>query len=1580
MGYVLPGWMDEILDFIGINWPNVDEDDYREMADAMREFADNFEGRGAEAHAAVSRILASSEGAAVDTLQEHWNMVKSGHLEKVPEIARLFADACDVVAEIIWGMKTKAEVELGVMAASLGISMGLAVVTGGLSALIGAAETAAMRQLIKRIIDEAADRIVDELLARVTEPVTGKLEKMVEDAVLDIADDLIRLPPGTGGAGGGGGGTGGGGSGRGHKGGPGGMNLDSADGPSGLAGGGGGGGSGRLFIDHDEYENGASKLSRHGEDLHADSLGSLGRAQGAFGRTRGRDPFTQAFDSVLHGALKGSEKALEKVGKHLTENVPGGLRATSRNHRRNEEANDDALKKILGGRDGKDGPSSPGDRPGDPGGKHPVDKPNKTDRPADPELARRARENSDKTKEGDPIDMATGEMLQSQVDLALPGVLPLIIERTHLSNYRAGRFFGSSWASTLDERLERVEGTGELWWHGADGSSKRYSRAPDLVGERVLPREGHRIALTCVQGASGWDLAIADPRTGLTRRFLPTDGTTAASNDTTIWWLADIEDRNGNSISFHRDEDGMPNAVVHSGGYHVVIEASDDFSRVARIALRDSTAGSGESTVVTYGYDAVGNLAEIFNSSGKPMRFGYDSDHRITSWTDRNDSTFRYEYDSLGRVVSTVGPDGCLSSTLVYDEEGRRTRYTDSTGATRTFRLNHLGQVIAETDPLGNTTYTEWDRHDDVVARTDALGHTMLYERDESGNVTVITHPDGTRTLISHDPRLHRPVETVQQDGTVWRFTYDSRGNLTSQQGPDGATTTFAHHATGALASITNPLGGTTTAEADPAGLFTTVTNAIGARVTCERDAFGRPVAITDAVGGTTRMAWTVEGRLSSRRLPDGASETWTWDGEGNCLSHSDPEGRQTRYIYGHFDQIATRTDPDGALYSFAYDTELRLTQVVAPGGLEWSYAYDPAGRLISESDFDDRTITYQYDAASRLTARTTPLGDSITFTLDPMGRVVAKDVAGDVAHFSYDELGRMVAARSDASSIEVRYDVLGHPISETVDGRTTEFRYDALGRRSFRKTPTGAVSTFSYDRAGNRSELAIDNHLIAFAHDPRGLELARTLGGAGAPNPVTLNSFWDDAARLSRQTLNAPEGAVRDRSYAYSAGGFPTTITDHVTGRSKTIGLDPVGRPRSVSATGWQETYAYDQHGNQTEADWPERAADPDSRGQRTYIGTRLRGAGRVAYEYDAAGRVTLRRKTRLSRRADIWRYTYNAEDRLTACTTPDGTVWRYSYDPLGRRVSKHRLSDDGETIVQTTHFAWDGNRLAEETDTSNGVTLTWDHDGHRPLHQYERKPLEQGEFDSRFFAIVTDLIGAPTELVDESGQVAWHTRSTIWGTIAWNADATAYTPLRYPGQYADAETGLHYNRYRHYDPETARYTSADPLGLAPAPNPCAYVNNPLVWADPLGLSPYAGPGGQRRASPGHVYRGGQYKDLKDPNTGRNVPGTEINHVPPASIAQHHLGYGTGPALQMDYEDHRDVYSTGPSRASRAWRTWQDELISAGRVDESVQMDIDDIRNRFGNKYDGAIKEMIQGLGNNPDYQALRTVPRQLY
>jgi len=100
------------------------------------------------------------------------------------------------------------------------------------------------------------------------------------------------------------------------------------------------------------------------------------------------------------------------------------------------------------------------------------------------------------------------------------------------------------------------------------------------------------------------------------------------------------------------------------------------------------------------------------------------------------------------------------------------------------------------------------------------------------------------------------------------------------------------------------------------------------------------------------------------------------------------------------------------------------------------------------------------------------------------------------------------------------------------------------------------------------------------------------------------------------------------------------------------------------------------------------------------------------------------------------------------------------------------------------------------------------------------------QDQIDERFYAIVTDLIGAPAELVAEDGTLAGYQQRTLWGTTLWHPDGAA-SPLRFPGQYHDPETGLHYNHQRYYDPVTGRYLTPDPLGLAPAPNPHTYVPN---------------------------------------------------------------------------------------------------------------------------------------------------------
>lgn len=560
--------------------------------------------------------------------------------------------------------------------------------------------------------------------------------------------------------------------------------------------------------------------------------------------------------------------------------------------------------------------------------------------------------------------------------------------------------------------------------------------------------------------------------------------------------------------------------------------------------------------------------------------------------------------------------------------------------------------------------------------------------------------------------------------------------------------------------------------------------------------------------------------------------------------------------------------------YEFDHDSNLRLTQVTNPQGLAWSYSYDAAGRLTAETDFDGRTLTYAHDRAGRLTTRTNGAGEPIRYEHNELGQLLSKDADGAVTTFEYDIFDQLAVATSADASLTWLRDRHGRLRSETVNGRTLTYTHDTLGRRVSRATPSGAVSTWTYDAAGQRTALASSGRTLTFAHNAAGQETARQVG-----ETISLTHEFDTAGRLTTQHVSARGISVAHRAYAYRADGNLVGIRDQISG-SRRFELDSAGRVTTVTGANWTESYAYDEAGNQIQASWPASHPGQEAAGERSYTGTRITRAGRIRYEHDAQGRMVLRQKTRLSRTPDTWRYTWDCEDRLTSVTTPDGTRWRYVYDPLGRRTAKQKLATDGDSVVEQVSFVWDGTNLCEQiTDADalpNQVAVTWDHDGFRPLTQTERILSAESPHDTvdeRFFAIVTDLIGTPTELIDESGALAWHTRSTLWGTTTWSTASTAYTPLRFPGQYFDPETGLHYNYFRYYEPETARFVTVDLLGLAPAPNPHAYVNNPHLWVDLVGLS---------ACDPFPVYRtpkavDAEYERLHGPNPANHQRGVDI-------------------------------------------------------------------------------------------------------
>lgn len=1030
------------------------------------------------------------------------------------------------------------------------------------------------------------------------------------------------------------------------------------------------------------------------------------------------------------------------------------------------------------------------------------------------------------SKGTDPVDLATGTMYLPQTDITLPGVLPLAFRRRVASDYRAGRWFGPSWSSTADQHLE-IDSEGVVFVC-EDGLLLAYPHpAP---GVPVLPSHGPRWLLDC---DTDGDYTVTDPDTGRVWHF------TTRSADVAL--LAQIDDRNGNWITFEYDETGTPTGIVHHGGYH--LKLTSDQGRITALHLAGAAPDGTDQEILRYGYTD-GHLTEVINSSGLPLQFAYDGRGRVTSWTDTNGSRYEYTYDDHDRCIAEGGTEGHMALRLGYDgtdpETGLRvTTTTTSSGAVHRYLINDTYQVVAEINPLGAVTRYERDRYNRLLSLTDPLSHTTRFEYDESGRPRTIVRPDG-RELHADYNELGLPVHVTNPDRTSVGQEYDERGNRVTVIDPSGATTRYTYDERGHATSVTDALGNTTHIRSNAAGLPVEITDPLGAVTRIDRDGFGRPVALTDPLGNTTRLEWTPESKPARRIEADGTEQSWAYDGEGNCVAHTDAMGAVSRFEYTHFDLMTARTGPDGVRHEFQHDTELRLTQVLNPQGLTWTYEYDVAGRLTSETDFDSRTLTYTHDEAGRLTARTDAVGQTVRYERDDLDRIVSKDADGTVTTYAYDFSDQLSEAIGPDARITRLRDRFGRLKSETVNGRTVTYDHDVLGRRTGRTTPSGALSSWTYDAAGRRATLTTSGRTLSFDRDAAGHELARHIG-----ETVTLESSFDTLGRLTGQHVTGADRSIQRRAYTYRADGNLIGIDDQLAG-SRHFDLDAAGRVTAVHATGWTERYAYDEAGNQTEATWPTSHPGQEATGPRRYSGTTISRAGNVRYEHDELGRITLRQKTRLSRKPDTWRYEWDAEDHLIAVTTPDGNRWQYLYDPCGRRVAKHRLADDGETILEQIEFVWDGTILCEQTTTSaelpNPVTLTWDHEGLRPISQMERitaANAPQVEIDQRFFSIISDLIGTPNELIDEQGDIVWRARATLWGNTTWAISSTAYTPLRFPGQYFDPETGLHYNFHRHYDSESGRYLTADPLGLTPAPNPATYVQNPHTWSDHLGLAP---------------------------------------------------------------------------------------------------------------------------------------------
>ena len=150
-----------------------------------------------------------------------------------------------------------------------------------------------------------------------------------------------------------------------------------------------------------------------------------------------------------------------------------------------------------------------------------------------------------------------------------------------------------------------------------------------------------------------------------------------------------------------------------------------------------------------------------------------------------------------------------------------------------------------------------------------------------------------------------------------------------------------------------------------------------------------------------------------------------------------------------------------------------------------------------------------------------------------------------------------------------------------------------------------------------------------------------------------------------------------------------------------------------------------------------------------------------------------------------------------------------------------------------------WDGSHLLQEYGPDGLYTYVYtDVDSYEPLAQIHNWTNEEGESQQQTNYFHCDQIGIPREMTDRDGKLLWFGDYYGWGKLKTETNITnAHQPFRLQNQYCDAETGLHYNFFRYYEPDAGRFVNQDPIGLLGGNNLYEFANNINTWNDPFGL-----------------------------------------------------------------------------------------------------------------------------------------------
>ncbi len=847
-------------------------------------------------------------------------------------------------------------------------------------------------------------------------------------------------------------------------------------------------------------------------------------------------------------------------------------------------------------------------------------------------------------------------------------------------------------------------------------------------------------------------------------------------------------------------------------------------------------------------------------------------------------STLYDERDLLFRVIHAPGhPD---QSTTQYDYDPNRNLRRTLEGIESTPRVNvntydGYDRLVGSVDPMGNVMEHHYDpNHNRVQEITfgeliDVEGSDGNIRLTEAGYAFDTMDRQIRSELAFFDTETQEPIG----DGHSLTTTEWSDSSQVLRVIDDNDHETLRSYDTANRPSmVTDAKGNTVTTTYDADSLIVAVTEV-------ENSDLGRP----DEVFTNTRTFDSVH-RLTRTVDNVGNTHAFGYDSRHNRTLTVDALDHQTRNVYDGVNRLVATIrdlDDDGAdgdgpdiTTTQGWDDTSRLATQGDDNGNLATYLYDPLDRLVAEAYADGTVHSYDLDVHDNRIFTRDANETEVKANYDLLDRLVRKDVepgpgvSADTTFetFGYDGLSRLASAADDDSLVTRSYDSLSRVTRETLNGQLTTSLYDGVGNKLRCIYPSGRVVTTVYDELDRKKIISDSNGLIAeYLYVGPGRVEQREYGNGtrtdysyngiqGVPNPP--NDFGVKRIIRTRHTRIGDGLVIDDRTYTWDRMynkiqrkdvrvGGPGFVHDYsydpIYRLVRTVATDPKG------VVFRDEQYDLDGVGNRTNVTGGENPGiyvmdgtlpDPGDSQMNQYTSTSFDGR-----MYDRNGNLISADGSQESR-AVVYDYRNQMVEHSRFPVPADGNSERgnilshYSYDALGRRITKVVDVGDVSGGLIETRFFYDGWQVTEEQDSNGEDEATYVYG----LYIDEVLNMQRVGVDYYYYTddlynvmAITDAVGA----VGERYEYADYGQPLEPSTLAPIVKDTlsVANPYRFTGRRYDTESRWHFYRTRYLDPVKGKFISRDIIGLWGDPinvgNGYSYTgNSPWTGLDPLGLA----------------------------------------------------------------------------------------------------------------------------------------------